>query len=221
MKTALAVILLVAAAGVLAMGFLSSSAAAQPQRVVPAVVMRSLPGNATILVAKADVPAVAAKADDELEQLKPAPKPAEVKPAEPKPAAAKPVVAEAKPAEVKPPPVAQPKPAVVEAKPAPAPIAAKPPPAARPSEGAVPATGGAAAAPVGQFNLRASDTADVFVDGKKVGGSPVLGHKVKPGKHKIRFDCYDGAGEARPGVSQTYEVGADGEKDVEYDCPTD
>ncbi len=74
---------------------------------------------------------------------------------------------------------------------------------------------------MGQFNLRASDTADVFVDGKKVGGSPILGLKVKPGKHKVRFDCYDATGEAKPGVSQTVEVVADGEKDFEFDCSSE
>ena len=235
-------ILLLGAAAVLGLGLTSAPASAQPTRVVPAVVMRALPGNVAAMVAKTEVAGVIpapAKTDDELELLKPAQakpaiadaKPAAVKPAEPKPAEAKPAEAkpveakpaEAKPAEVKPPPVVQPKPAVVEAKPAepkPAPVA-KPPAAAKPSDAVVPATGGPAAAAVGEFNLRASDTADVFVDGKKVGGSPVLGHKVKPGKHKIRFDCYDAAGEARPGVTGTYEVGPDAEKDVEYDCPTE
>ena len=107
---------------------------------------------------------------------------------------------DAKPSEAKPQPAA--------ARPAPAPKLA-----AASGEAVVPTA-------VGRFNLRASDTADVYVDGKKVGGSPVLGHKVKPGKHKVRFDCYDATGEAQPGVSQTYEITADGEKDVEYDCPS-
>jgi len=169
--------------------------------------MRALPGMPTTAVAAvipAPAPAPAAGKDsDELEALKPVP------------------VADEKPvAEVKP---AEPKPVVAEVKPAFAPVAAKPPPpkpAANP-DAVVPATGGGTAVVYGQLNLRASDTADVFVDGKKVGGSPVLGHKVKPGKHKVRFDCYDASGESRPGVSQTYEVIADAEKDVEYDCPTE
>ncbi len=163
--------------------------------------MRALPGMPVAAAVAAVVPApvpvpvpVPAKEADELEALKPAP------------------VAEVKPA---------PAPAPVAAKPPPAPVAAKPPPSPKPAADAVvPATGGSAAT-FGQLNLRASDTADVFVDGKKVGGSPVLGHKVKPGKHKVRFDCYDGSGEARPGVSQTYEVTAEAEKDIEYDCPTE
>lgn len=75
--------------------------------------------------------------------------------------------------------------------------------------------------PVGEgiLNLRASDTADVFVDGKKVGGSPVEGLKVRAGSHKVRFDCYDAAGNTVPGASKTVTVPADGEQSVEYPCP--
>ena len=69
------------------------------------------------------------------------------------------------------------------------------------------------------LELRASDTADVYIDGRKVGGSPVLGHRVKAGKHKVRFDCYDAAGEAQQGVVQTVDVAVEGERDVEYECP--
>jgi hypothetical protein len=78
-----------------------------------------------------------------------------------------------------------------------------------------------APAPVGEgtLNLRASDTADVFVDGKKVGGSPVEGLRVRAGPHKIRFDCYDAAGNTLPGASKTVNVTADGEQSVEYSCP--
>lgn len=232
MKIAFAVILLLVAAAAVAMGFVSAPALAQPTRViVPMVVMRAIPSGAAVAPAEvaAVIPPPAVVEDDSLEPLKPVPKSAPPKPAEPKPA-----VVEAKPAPVKPPPVAAPKPALAptpveeakpaEPKPAPAPVAAKPPAPKPPADPAVkPATGGggAAEAVTGYFNLRASDTADVFVDGKKVGGSPVLGYKVKPGKHKVRFDCYDASGEAKPGISQTYEVVADGEKDVEFDCPTE
>ncbi|MBL8920476.1 MAG: hypothetical protein JNJ54_16550 [Myxococcaceae bacterium] len=75
--------------------------------------------------------------------------------------------------------------------------------------------------PVGEglLNLRASDTADVFVDGKKVGGSPIEGLKVRAGTHKVRFDCYDAAGNTVPGASKTVTVPADGEQSVEYPCP--
>ena len=106
MKTAIAVVLLLGAAAVLGLGLTSAPASAQPTRVVPAVVMRALPGNAAAMVAKTEVAGVIpapAKADDELEQLKPAePRPAvaDAKPPAVKPAEAKPV--EAKPAEPKP-----------------------------------------------------------------------------------------------------------------------
>jgi hypothetical protein len=73
--------------------------------------------------------------------------------------------------------------------------------------------------PPGQLNLRASDTADVFVDGRKVGSSPVLGFKVKPGNHRVRFDCYDSAGNAITGQVQTLSVGSDKEADLDYACP--
>lgn len=79
----------------------------------------------------------------------------------------------------------------------------------------------AEAAPVGEglLNLRASDTADVYVDGKKAGGSPVLGLKVKAGAHKVRFDCYDAAGNAAPGPVKSVTAKADEEVDFEYACP--
>ncbi|HEY0880688.1 MAG TPA: hypothetical protein VGD87_04105, partial [Archangium sp.] len=94
----------------------------------------------------------------------------------------------------------------VAAKPAPEPVAAKPAPAP-PAEGTI--------------NLRASDTADVFLDGKKLGGSPLLGVKAKAGPHKVRFDCYDAAGNTVAGTPQTVTVKADAEVDVEFPCPTE
>ncbi len=203
------------------MGVVSAPASAGSSRVVPAVVMRALPVR-QLVVAKADpvaAPREVAKKEESVEAIAPP----EGVPSE---AAAEPI--EAKVA-VEPAPVV-PAPVVVEAeppapKPVPEPAAARPPAprAPRPSpsgEGVGPATGGAPGA-VGQFNLRASDTAEVVVDGKRVGRSPVLGFKVKPGRHKVRFDCYDASGVARPGVSQTYDIAADYETDVEYDCPTE
>jgi hypothetical protein len=71
------------------------------------------------------------------------------------------------------------------------------------------------------LNLRASDTADVYLDGKKLGGSPLLGVKAKVGNHKVRFDCYDAAGNTLTGAAQTVSVKADGETDVEFTCPTE
>jgi hypothetical protein len=73
----------------------------------------------------------------------------------------------------------------------------------------------------GQVNFRASDTADVFVDGKKLGGTPLLGVKVKVGNHKVRFDCYDAAGNAAPGSVMVVTVDADSEQDVDFDCPAE
>ena len=218
LKIAFTVVLLVAAGAAVVLGFVSAPAAAQPARVVPVIVMRALPTVGTRVV-PVSPPEPAPVAEAKPTEAPPAPVPA---------APTSPVVAEAKVA-----PVGKPKPKSVpppEAKPAearPAPVAVEAgatepksaAPKVAPTDAVVPATGGGA--PVGILNLRASDTADVFVDGKKVGGSPILGHKVKPGKHKVRFDCYDPSGNARPGVSQTVEVAADGEKDFEFDCPDD
>lgn len=88
--------------------------------------------------------------------------------------------------------------------PTPAPVAPKPPPA-----------------PVGDglINLRASDTADVYVDGKKVGSSPLQGFKVRAGNHRIRFDCYDAAGNTVAGPVKNVTVKADEEQDVDFTCP--
>lgn len=103
---------------------------------------------------------------------------------------------------------------------APAPV--PPPPAAKPDAGvAAPRPPPPPPQPVGEglLNLRATDTADVFVDGKKVGGSPVEGLKVRAGAHKVRFDCYDAAGNTVPGAAKTVTVPADGEESLEYTCP--
>jgi hypothetical protein len=96
-----------------------------------------------------------------------------------------------------------------------------PPPAAKDAGVAAPPRPPPPPQPVGEgvLNLRASDTADVFVDGKKVGGSPIEGLKVRAGTHKVRFDCYDAAGNTMPGASKTVTVAADGEQSVEYPCP--
>lgn len=106
-----------------------------------------------------------------------------------------------------------------------------PPPPTPPANPPAPKDAGVAVAPKppppppqpvgeGVLNLRASDTADVFVDGKKVGGSPIEGLKVRAGTHKVRFDCYDAAGNTVPGASKTVTVAADGEQSVEYPCPS-
>jgi hypothetical protein len=71
------------------------------------------------------------------------------------------------------------------------------------------------------LNLRASDTADVYLDGRKLGGTPLLGVKAKVGNHKLRFDCYDAAGNTVAGPVQTVAVKAEAEVDVEFTCPTE
>jgi hypothetical protein len=126
-------------------------------------------------------------------------KPAEVNVADAKPVDANPV--DAKPADAKP----------ADAKPADAKPSAKPP---------GPAVAAAATGGEGLLNLRASDTAEVYLDGKKLSpGSPILGYKVKAGKHKVRFDCFDAAGNTIPGSAKTVEVAADGEQDIDFECP--
>lgn len=103
-----------------------------------------------------------------------------------------------------------------------APPPVQPPPAAKPDAGApAPRPPPPPPQPVGEglLNLRATDTADVFVDGKKVGGSPVEGLKVRAGAHKVRFDCYDAAGNTVPGAAKSVTVAADGEESLEYTCP--
>jgi hypothetical protein len=86
-----------------------------------------------------------------------------------------------------------------------------------------PAAGPAAvaAAPVGEgvMNLQASDTADIYVDGRKVGASPIMGFKTKAGTHKVRFDCYDAAGNAMTGQVKVVLVSPEKDQDVEFTCP--
>ncbi|MDP3503322.1 MAG: hypothetical protein Q8S33_23510 [Myxococcales bacterium] len=123
--------------------------------------------------------------------------------------------------------------AVVDAgSPAPAPVDAgvakvpTPPPAAAKPDAGAPAVVNRPPPPPqpvgeGLLNLRSTDTADVFVDGKKVGGSPIEGLKVRAGAHKIRFDCYDAAGNTVPGTAKSVTVAADAEESVEFTCPVE
>jgi len=69
------------------------------------------------------------------------------------------------------------------------------------------------------LNLRASDTADVYLDGRKIGSSPLNNVRARSGPHKLRFDCYDAAGNAIAGQVKMITVVADEEQDVEYPCP--
>ncbi|MFT3713901.1 MAG: hypothetical protein QM817_40085 [Archangium sp.] len=220
------------AVAALGMGFTSGSVdRAAELDTQPALALRAFPGGSVSAAAPKPADAkptevAAAKPPDEKpsEPVAEAPKPAEPKPAEAKPAEVKP--AEPKPAEPKPAEVAAAKPPA-ENKPPPAenkppPAENKPPPAAAanpPVAAAPPAPKPAAAE--GLLNLRASDTADVYLDGKKLGGSPLLGVKARSGNHKVRFDCYDAAGNTVAGPVQVVSVKADAEVDVEFNCPTE
>jgi outer membrane biosynthesis protein TonB len=135
-------------------------------------------------------------------------KPVEAAPAEPVAVKAP----EAKPAEV-------PKPAPTPAEPvkAPAAEAPKPQPKEPPAKPA-PAPAAPASAAEGRLTMRASDTADVYLDGKKVGQSPVSGYRAKAGAHKVRFDCYDSSGNAQKGDVQTVLVPPDEDVEVEFQC---
>ncbi len=182
--------------GALAMGVVEGGAPRQPVLTsAPAISLRTYPALGGALTAAPGVPEVAKT---------------------PEPVAAK-----------TPEPVAAKTPEPVAAK-TPEPVAAKTPPPTTPAP-TTPAP--VAAAPVakappvpvaeGMINLRATDTADVYLDGKKLGGSPLLGVKSKVGNHKVRFDCYDAAGNTVAGPVQTVAVKAEAEVDIEYTCPTE
>lgn len=94
-------------------------------------------------------------------------------------------------------------PAPAPANPSPAPAASSPAPAVA----------------EGTLDLQASEAADVFVDGRKVGSAPVQNLKVKAGTHKVRFDCYDSSGNSTPGQAQTATVRADEPTEITFTCP--
>jgi hypothetical protein len=71
----------------------------------------------------------------------------------------------------------------------------------------------------GTLTLTASATADLYLDGKRIGSSPMQGVKVRSGPHKVRFDCYDAAGNAVTGQVKLVTVVADQELAVTYPCP--
>jgi hypothetical protein len=218
MRVAISLVLIIAGLGVVGVAFAGTDELRRPRQKLALAPIESRGWPAGMGAAK---PAEAAAAPAETRP--PETKPAETKPAETKPAETKAPAAAARPAEAKP----------AETKPAAA--AGTPPAEARPAAaagtatrpGAAPVAGkpaepGAAPAPAAandaMLNLRASDTADVFIDGKKVGTSPVLGFKVKPGKHKIRFDCYEASGTTTKGPEVVMDVRANEEKDKEYEC---
>ena len=184
-------------AGSLAMAFTGSGAKRTvTQRTAPELSLRQFPTMVAVAGTPKTPESVAAKTPAPVAVK--TPEPVAVK--TPEPVAAKtpePVAAKT------PEPAAAKTPEPVVAK-VPVPVAAVPKPAAE-----------------GMINLRASDTADVYLDGKKLGGSPLLGIKARVGNHKVRFDCYDAAGNTVAGPIQTVVVKADAESDVEYPCPVE
>ena len=210
-------------AGALGMALTSGGPARQPtSRTAPPLALREFPALSGV-VASAKVPS----APDAVKPPEPVAKTPEPVARTPEPVAKtpEPVAKTAEPV-AKPPepvaktaePVAKPPPPVAVAKP-PEPAAKPPEPAAKPPEPVAPV---AKAPPAeGMINLRASDTADVYLDGKKLGGSPLLGIKARVGNHKVRFDCYDAAGNTVAGPVQTVAVKADAEVDIEYPCPVE
>lgn len=201
--------------GALGLGFVEGQVSRKPMLATLMPISLRPFAEGSISAGKAPEAAKAAEVakapEKEPEAAKPAEKPAEVaaKTPEKAPEPAKPAEVAAKTPE-KAPEAA--KPAEKPAEPAkPAEVAAKPPePKAPPPPPAE-----------GMLNLRASDTADVYLDGKKLGGSPLLGVKAKVGNHKVRFDCYDAAGNTVTGAVQTVAVKADAETDIEFTCPVE
>lgn len=200
-------------------------------RTSPEIALRQFP----VMVASIGTP----KAPDVAKEPEPAAKPPEPEaakppepeaakppePVKPEPVAAKPP----EPAPKPPPPVAKPpapvaKPPEVAKAPEPKPepkVEPKAEPKAEPVAKPPEPVAAKPAAVEGLLNLRATDTADVYLDGKKLGGSPLLGVKAKVGNHKVRFDCYDAAGNTVAGPVQVIAVKAEGEVDVEYPCPVE
>jgi len=185
----------------LGMGFVSGGVSRTPQLAsAPPLSLRPFAGGAVAVAAEKAPEPVAEKVPDEAAKTpEKAPEPVAAKTPEkaPEPVAAKTPEKTPEPAKA---PVAA------------APVAAKPPPVAA-APAAPPAEG--------LLNLRASDTADVYLDGKKLGGSPLLGVKAKAGNHKVRFDCYDAAGNTMTGAAQTVSVKPDAETDIEFTCPAE
>ncbi|MCC6332398.1 MAG: hypothetical protein IT380_00255 [Myxococcales bacterium] len=192
------------AAGSFGLGFMEGGASekSQPPALLPLAV-RPLP----VLLASA-TPAVEAPKTPEA-------KPPEGEAKQPEPVAKQPEPTQPEPKQPEP---KQPEPKQPEPK---QPEPKQPPPAKPPEAAARPPVPRPAAQPGGEglLNLRASDTADVYVDGKKVGGSPVMGFKAKVGTRRVRFDCYDAAGNAIAGPVKTVTVKVDEEQDVEFTCP--
>ncbi|MDP2269521.1 MAG: hypothetical protein Q8N23_10535 [Archangium sp.] len=208
-------------AGALAMAVVSGGAPyAVTSRTAPPIVLRQFPEMGASAALPKTPDAVKTPVAEPVAEKAPDPVAAKPEPVAAKP---EPVAARPEPVVAKPAPVA-PKPEPVAAKPEP--VAPKPEPVAEKPEPVAPKPEPVVAAPKappaeGMLNLRATDTADVYLDGKKLGGSPLMGIKAKVGNHKVRFDCYDAAGNTVAGPVQTIAVKADAEVEVEYPCPVE
>jgi hypothetical protein len=99
-----------------------------------------------------------------------------------------------------------------------APAVPAPPPAPLPAAAPAPAAKSRPAAPddSGALNLITSGEANVFVDGRAVGRSPVRGVSVKPGEHAVRFECL---ADTTRSAERKVNVPAFAEVDVEHACP--
>ncbi len=179
-----------------------------PATSAPAVAAPPPTGVVAKPSAPAPVPAPAAPVVAAAPALAPAAKavPAPAAPA-PAPAPAGGVAAAAAPAPT-PAPVPSPKP-VVAAAPKPAAPPAPPKPA-----------GPKLNDDAGALNLKADAPAEVYVDGKRVGKTPLIGFKLNAGSYKVRFDCtVDGAkvqGAVKPITVPPYA-----EVDVDHECASD
>jgi len=69
------------------------------------------------------------------------------------------------------------------------------------------------------LNLRANRTADVYLDDKKLGTTPLESFKTKARTYQVRFDCYDSAGNVIPGENRAVIAKPNEEQLVEFSCP--
>ncbi len=211
-KWIFAVLFGLGSAGALGMALTTEGASRTPGvRTAPVLSLRQFP-TMVASVGTPKTPDIAAPAVEKT------PAPVAEKPPEPVAKTPQPVAKAPEPVAKAPEPVAKPPPPVAKT---PEPVAKAPEPAAKEPKPEPVAAVPKAPPAEGMLNLRASDTADVYLDGKKLGGSPLLGIKARVGNHKVRFDCYDAAGNTVAGPLQTISVKADAEVDVEYPCPVE
>jgi hypothetical protein len=178
----------------------STTPAAKPAVAAPAAAAPAAAAPAAAAPAAAAPAAAAPAAAAPAAAAPPAAAPAAAAPAAAAPAAAAPPVA------------------VAAAKPAPAPAAA--PAAAAPKAGAPKAAAPKLADDAGALNLKSDAPADVYVDGKKVGKTPLVGYRVNPGNYKVRFDCQTEGGKVQ-GTAKPVNVPPYSDVDVDHECSAD